>query len=315
MQLQSITIRRALLGIIAALTLFAFWQPQPVHAGGEICYQPGRLSAGAYGRVTPQPNLPNRLRAAIGLTADVIGRIPAGASFRVLSGPYCTNGLNWWQVNYRGTIGYTAEGNGYGNYWLEPIYNTPPQTPYCALPTRLTIGQQGRVTPGLPNVLRTAPGTTSTGANSQIIGEIPALGVFTVLNGPQCGTDGRMWWYVNHSGLIGWTAEGEGTNTYWLEPIYPPQPAPAPTCPGAFTSRLTPGGLGAVTHIPNLPNTVRAQPNIQSNRLGQIPVGGVFNVLSGPYCNNGGAWWQVSYGNLVGWTLESGSGNYWLEPR
>ena len=28
----------------------------------------------------------------------------------VLSGPVCANGLTWWQVNYRGMIGWTVEG-------------------------------------------------------------------------------------------------------------------------------------------------------------------------------------------------------------
>jgi hypothetical protein len=82
-----------------------------------------------------------------------------------------------------------------------------------ALPPRLTVGGQGRVTPGVPNKVRANPST----AAAQV-GQIPGEGVFSVLAGPQCA-DGYQWWQVNYQGLIGWTADGNGTE-YWVEP-YP----------------------------------------------------------------------------------------------
>lgn len=78
-------------------------------------------------------------------------------------------------------------------------------------PPRLTVGGQGRVTPGLPNKVRSAP-TTSAAA----IGSIPGEAVFTVIGGPRCA-DGYLWWQVNYNGLIGWTASGSGSE-YWVEP-------------------------------------------------------------------------------------------------
>jgi hypothetical protein len=51
----------------------------------------------------------------------VIGEIPGGASFTIVGGPQCgAEGWLWWQVNYNGTIGWTAEGDT-TTYWLEPI--------------------------------------------------------------------------------------------------------------------------------------------------------------------------------------------------
>ena len=80
-------------------------------------------------------------------------------------------------------------------------------------PARLTVGGQGRVTPGVPNKLRSAPSTSA-----EQTGNIPGEDIFTVIGGPQCA-DGYLWWQVNYNGQIGWTASGSGAE-YWVEP-YP----------------------------------------------------------------------------------------------
>ncbi|QPC84272.1 SH3 domain-containing protein [Phototrophicus methaneseepsis] len=288
---------------------------QPAYAADTIpCYQPTRLSAGYNARVTTQSNLPNRMRSEPSLRNNVIGRIPAGAEVYVIEGPRCEEGFYWWRVQYGNLVGWTAEGNGWNLYWLEPsgVVGPGPTPVVCALPNRLNVGGNGRVTPGLPNVVRSAPGTQSTGAYwSVVLGEIPGGGVFNVLNGPQCGTDGRWWWEVQYQDLVGWTAEGEGINTYWVEPV----DINAPQCAGFMVSRLIPGGLGRVTTTPNLPNHIRTLPGYANTSLGLIPAGGWFTVMSGPYCADNTAWWQVSYGDVVGWTAEGQGNTYWLEPR
>ncbi len=82
------------------------------------------------------------------------------------------------------------------------------------LPSRLRIGEQARVTPGIPNRLREAPD-----ASSPQVGSIPGEGVFTVMDGPVCDvTNGIAWWYVDYQGVLGWTAEGQG-DEYWTEPL------------------------------------------------------------------------------------------------
>jgi hypothetical protein len=204
-------------GSVYWLEPLAYTPPPPA------CPLPTRLSVGSYGRVTP--GLPNSLRSGAGQYGGTvrIGQIPAGATFSIANGPQCaSDGRWWWQVNYNGLTGWTAEGQS-GVYWLEPWNGNPgpiPPPPACALPNRLIAGGYGRVTPGLPNYVRSAPGTQSTGSNSAVIGNIPAGGVFTVVSGPSCGTDGRWWWYVNYNGLVGWTGEGEGYGSYWVEPFY-----------------------------------------------------------------------------------------------
>lgn len=271
------------------------------------CDQPSRLAAGGQGRVTLYPNQPNRIRTTPDFNAQVVGYIPVGATFSVVNGPYCAQGTQWFLVSYNGVTGWTGEGNGYGTYWLEPVYSAPT----CALPNRLVVGSYGRVTPGLPNVVRTAPGTSATGANSVVIGEIPAGGIFYVLAGPVCGSDGRPWWQVNYNGLTGWTAEGEGYGSYWVEPYHiGPNPG---TCAGALTPRLSAGMTGRVTAWPPLPNRIRSNAGYGNSVIGWIPAGATFSVLSGPVCASGGNWYQVSYHGVTGWTVE-GSSIYYLEP-
>ncbi|MCS7071928.1 MAG: SH3 domain-containing protein [Anaerolinea sp.] len=92
-------------------------------AGGQAITCPGflpsRLIVGGTGRVTP--GTPNRLRAQPATSAPAVGTIPGGAQFQVLAGPQCDPvGIAWWQVNYNGTIGWTAEGQG-STYFVEPV--------------------------------------------------------------------------------------------------------------------------------------------------------------------------------------------------
>ena len=76
-----------------------------------------RLEIGGVARVTP--GAPNRVRAQASTSAAVLTNMPAGTEFVVLAGPICADGYAWWQVNYNGIIGWTAEGSG-AVYFLEP---------------------------------------------------------------------------------------------------------------------------------------------------------------------------------------------------
>jgi len=75
-----------------------------------------RLTVGGTGHVLQGTS--NRLRDQPNGT--VIGSLPGGAEFIVLQGPTCTaDGIAWWQVEYNGQTGWTAEGQGTA-YYLEP---------------------------------------------------------------------------------------------------------------------------------------------------------------------------------------------------
>jgi uncharacterized protein YraI len=187
-----------------------------------------RLVMGQSARVTP--GLPNNLREEPARSARLIGEIPGEGVFTVIDGPRCTGDGTWWRVDYNGLVGWTIEGNTSGQYFVEPLNLvaaptavpvvlptvTPTPAPVICNPAllpRLRIGEKGRVTPGDPNNVREQPGQSS-----RYVGEIPGLGVFTVLEGPRCTGDGS-WWRVDYNGLVGWTIEGIGD--YWIEPVLP----------------------------------------------------------------------------------------------
>jgi hypothetical protein len=97
------------------------------------------------------------------------------------------------------------------------------------------------------------------------------------------------------SGIVGAAAQGEA-------------------CPGALPYRLTIGELGQVT--PGGANNVRDLPTTSGARVGVIRAETIFTVLDGPTCADGFTWWRIATrdGSITGWTVESISTSYALQP-
>jgi hypothetical protein len=91
-------------------------------ASGEPITCPGfmvsRLIVGERGSVSD--DLPNNVRQEPNSASPRIGEIPSGGEFAILAGPICAENLAWWQVDYNGLIGWTAEGQR-EEYWLQPL--------------------------------------------------------------------------------------------------------------------------------------------------------------------------------------------------
>ncbi|MEP7285441.1 MAG: SH3 domain-containing protein [Chloroflexota bacterium] len=298
----------------AAFSTLASGNPTTLVTGGVTTFAtpaagvcpvnlPPRLIGGQGGRVTPgQPNAIRTQPTRNNAVSQIIGQIPAGATFSVLAGPYCSDGYAWWQVTYNGITGWTPEGQD-TTYWLEPVFNTTPACP-GTLPSRLVVGGIGRVMPGLDNAIRSGPGKTTT----TVIGSIPAGGVFNIIAGPQCA-DGYTWWQVTYSGVTGWTPEGEGS-TYWLEPL---SSSTTLDCPGSPPTRLVVGSYARVN--PGDPNVIRSGPaKTGTTVVGQIPSGGTFLIMGYPGCADNLLWWKVNYNGTIGWTAEGQGNTYWVEP-
>lgn len=180
---------------------------------------PTPVITGAAATVTGAFRL-NVRNAPSAATGQVLTRISRNETYPIVGR---TNDTSWWQINVSGIIGWVnARYVTAVNAQNVPVTFTAPPTPIgplppvvqCPgfLPSRLAAGRQGRVLPGLSNNFRDQPFLTS-----NVIGQIPGGAVFTVVAGPQCSSN-IAWWQVNYNGVIGWTAEGQGS-AYWLEPV------------------------------------------------------------------------------------------------
>lgn len=90
-------------------------------------------------------------------------------------------------------------------------------------------------------------------------------------------------------------------------------------CPDDFADylppRLTVGEMARTQ--PNVPVNIRPQPGTDRARLEVMPPGVTFEVLAGPYCNEGYVWWGAAYRDVAGWLAEGNPATeaYWLVPR
>jgi len=92
-------------------------------SNGDICpgSPPSRLQVGQQAFVE-SGGVANRLRDMPGVNQGlVVDQMRPGESFIIINGPECDPDqfLRWWKVNYNGTLGWTAEGEG-EEYYLRP---------------------------------------------------------------------------------------------------------------------------------------------------------------------------------------------------
>ncbi len=89
--------------------------------------------------------------------------------------------------------------------------------------------------------------------------------------------------------------------------------APVTGCDGAPNLRLGVGMMGRVAFTNGQPLRVRTAPG--GDVVTQIAEGTVFNVLGGPECQGGYAWWQIRMESGVeGWSAEGDGNGYFVEP-
>src|SRR5215207_884045 len=82
------------------------------------------------------------------------------------------------------------------------------------------------------------------------------------------------------------------------------QPTATPNCPtlGDLPTRLKPG-MWAKT-VAGFTINRRVEPDLQSDRSGQIPNGDIVRVADGPRCADGYVWWLLNYDSMMGWSAE-----------
>jgi hypothetical protein len=101
--------------------------PTPItDSSSADCALPTRLEIGREGRTTT--NTPSRLRDLPGTSGAQVGQIDPLDTFIILDGPVCADGIQWWQVDASGAVGWTAEGVD-GDYFVEMLALVPTPTP------------------------------------------------------------------------------------------------------------------------------------------------------------------------------------------
>jgi len=90
--------------------------------------------------------------------------------------------------------------------------------------------------------------------------------------------------------------------------------APAVTCPGAPTPRLTPGGMAMVAFTDGAPLNLRNAP--AGEQVGQLPEGTIVTLENiAPQCVNGYLWWTLRLTDeATAWAAEGAASGYFLEP-
>lgn len=95
-------------------------------------------------------------------------------------------------------------------------------------------------------------------------------------------------------------------------PIVATESEPTAQCEGALPSRLQVGSTAQVSNTDGIPLRVRQEPG--GVVLTEIVEGTQFDVLAGPQCLDGYAWWQIELASgTVGWSAEGDNEDYWVE--
>jgi serine/threonine-protein kinase len=113
------------------------------------------------------------------------------------------------------------------------------------------------------------------------------------------------------------TASPTASSTPSATPTSVPTATLTPTiasCPNALPSLLRPGMTGFVRSEDPRPVNVRSQPSRNASRVDQLQPNETFDVIAGPTCADGFAWFRIRYaGTLEGWVAES-SDSYFVSP-
>jgi hypothetical protein len=99
--------------------------------------------------------------------------------------------------------------------------------------------------------------------------------------------------------------------------LLPPLPEVAGNraCPGTRTSILMPGRKGRVSSSTPGAGQIRLDAGRQGVVIDELAFGEVFDVMAGPECADGMAWFEVrSDDGMQGWLAEGDSNIYWVSP-
>lgn len=105
---------------LGASVITTGFEPVPQDLIRTNCFNDLRFRLTIGRSATVVPGSANNVRSEPTTASEVIGQIPSGPLFKILDGPVCAQNMAWWQVDYDGLIGWTADGQG-DTYWIEPF--------------------------------------------------------------------------------------------------------------------------------------------------------------------------------------------------
>jgi hypothetical protein len=143
--------------------------------------------------------------------------LPNGTMVTVIGGPVESENLIWWELRMANNLtGWAVEEAG-GIQTLRSLSaatGTPVVCPGGELPTRLTVGDFGRVRDDDSRPLNIRSGA---GIGFDRLGQLLVDDRFLVIGGPVC-EGGLAWYRIRYSGSReGWIAEGD--TLYFVEPV------------------------------------------------------------------------------------------------
>jgi hypothetical protein len=262
-----------------------------------VCPTPGVLKPGDFVFLRPGVyvrNLPT-------LSGGQVNYFTESVTLRILEGPVCADGYNWWRVQAPGNDGWVAEVGPDGRLFLFPA--PTPTGIFCESPLQLQVGGKVRLITG--SRVREQPDI-----NSLVLHVAPGDVLLDIIDGPVCDK-AINWWKVRvvYQSITfdGWIAEGVDDN-YFVEPeIITATPEPC----NPLQRRLEPGQRAYLRFDPNTgPKNLRTEPNIAAPVVVTLLDGIAFEIIGGPVCSTGYNWWQISIlsrPDVTGWLADAGN--------
>lgn len=236
--------------------------------------------------------------------ADILVQVPADARMTILStAPQSVDGLDWWQVRsspagQSALTGWAAHKSPAGVELLRIVNDAGGD-----VAGTFKIGDSVRTTTIVR--IRRSPGTIGKPTND-VIAEIPANSIGTVLGGPRTA-DGLTWWQfrINSSGQEGWAAEklATGEALLVLNTVVEP-PTTGKFKVGDRVVTLSAARLRQTPGYVNKPAT---------DIMADIAQGVEGRILGGPSQADTLTWWQLETANaqgarVSGWMAETAPG-------
>lgn len=273
-----------------------------------LCSEPLPLVMGQNVYTRPGVFIRNQPTTSGGRAAYHAGSV----TLRVVGGPVCANGYNWWQVEGPVNPGWVAEGTP--DFRLIFSDDTYVVGNDCGAPLNFSDGDGLRLRYSAR--VRVVPGFSA-----RVLTLLPANQPLRVRGASEC-VDGANWWPVwvpSGSDFVeGWMAQTDDDGTPLVEPEIAVPAGETTACAPPYY-RLAEGVRAVVNYRGTQPKNLRAAPGLDAAIMTQLLENVAVDLLDGPVCADGLNWWQlrvVGSPETVGWMAEGGTaaGGYWLLP-